>query len=140
MEFKIHKIMCTQGCRKGLTSTNQNCTHLSDVEKLAQELSNFEFNQKAQSDLFVQVELYVDDPQFWAACLNFTEKLQRHKPVWIQKAFVATTRKQLTHLSHRPLKKRALKLFQLRSKQLLLIDENANDFVQYLLEKQTQFF
>ena len=140
MNFNIQKIMCSEGCRNGLTVRNENCSHLKDLEKLAAELVDFECNQKVQSDLFIQLELYVDDPQFWAACLNFNEKLQRHKPVWIQKAFLATARKQLTHLSYRPLKKTTQKLFQLRSKQLLMIDENAHDFIRYLLQKQTQFF
>ena len=76
--FEIYKIICSEGCRKGLTTKNELCSHLSDIRKLAMELEAYESTQKVPSELFRQVELYVDDPQFWSACLEFDQKLQRH--------------------------------------------------------------
>ena len=138
--FEIYKIICSEGCRNGLTVKNDICSHLSDVKTLAEELVSFESTQKVPSELFTQIELYVDDPQFWSACLEFDQKLQRHKPIWIQKAFRDTAKKQLTHLSYRPLKKKSQQiLFKTRSEELLLVDESSHDEIRYLIEKQLQF-
>ena len=101
---------------------------------------NFESTQKVPSELFTQIELYVDDPQFWSACLELDQKLQRHKPTWIQKTFRDTAKKQLMHLSYRPLKKKSQQiLFKTRSEELLLVDESSHDEIRYLIEKQLQF-
>ena len=138
--FEVYKIVCSEGCRNGLTARNEICSHLTDVEKLAGELMNYESNQKVPSELFRQIELYVDDPQFWSACLEFDQKLQRHKPAWVQQTFKLTAKKQLTQLSYRPMKKKSQQvLFKTRSEELLQLDANSHDEIRYLLEKQLQF-
>ena len=125
-EFRIGDILCKLDCRFGLTDRDYEiCDHVCDVrmKELAAELLAFEQSQKTPSELFEMVQIYVDDPKFWSFCLNFSSKLQRHSPVWVQNAFVNATKHQLLRLSGKELTKCDQQLFLQRIGQLLEITQ-----------------
>ena len=123
-EFQIRNIMCPFDCRYGLGSKNDSlCRHLKTVhlENLAAELLEFEILQDKPSELFKSVQLYVDDPEFWSNCLGISEKLHLHAPVWIQEAFIESTRHQLLRLSGAKMDNNNYRLFIKRIEQLMML-------------------
>lgn len=126
-EFRLCDIMCKFDCRYGLGHSDYKiCRHVShrQMQQLANDLAAVEHGMERESDLFRTVLLYVDDPMFWAMCLNFRGKLQRHSPLWLQNAFVTTTKHQLLRLSGKQLTKCDQDLFLERIEQLLAITQH----------------
>ncbi|CAG5111767.1 Oidioi.mRNA.OKI2018_I69.chr2.g6041.t1.cds [Oikopleura dioica] len=133
-EFQIRNIMCPFDCRYGLGNKNDSlCRHLKPVhlENLAAELLEFELSQVEPSELFKSVQLYVDDPEFWSNCLGLGEKLHRHAPVWIQEAFIESTRHQLLRLSGAKMDNNNYRLFIKRIEQLMMLTSQCD--MQFLL-------
>ena len=104
----------------------------------------FELKQKEKSELCKNLDIWVDDPEFWAQCCLFEEKLQRHCPKWVRNIFMEKAKSQMTRLASRKMKKSVLrKLFKARSEQLELIaidQELVKEEIQFLVEKQLQFY
>ena len=141
-EFQIGDIYCKFDCRFGLTNRSfEICDHVCQtrMKELATELAEFEIDQKNPSELFKAVEIYVDDPKFWAFCLNFSSKLQRHSPVWVRNAFITSTKHQLLRLSGKYLTNSDQDLFLERIQQLLQITqynkiENLDKDIEYWIK------
>ena len=125
-EFCLGDLFCKFDCRYGLGENDfELCSHVKPVrmKELADQLLAAEQSRERESDLFSTVQLYVDDPAFWAMCLDFKGNLQRHLPIWIRDEFVRTTKHQLLRLSGKRLKKCDQELFLERIEQLLAITE-----------------
>ena len=146
MQFQINKIMCHNDCRNGLTQAKQECTHINNADRsnLAIEFVTHERSRKIPSELFTTLSNYVEDVDFWSACLCFDQKLHRHQPKWVRRHFVELTMKQLRHLVHVKMNTKSIKLFKKRASQLLTLCENQSEEeslmneLEYLFGKQFQ--
>ena len=99
MSFPIKDIIC-DFCRSGLDSTFLECPHLeiTRINELADDFMNFEKGENTESVLCSNLDIYVDDPRFWEACINFNQKLQRHSPIWIRKIYQKKTKTQIAKI------------------------------------------
>ena len=148
MSFPVGEIICDNGCRFGLTTGFTGiCGHIDQdrMTELAFDFIKFESHQKEKSELCKNLDIWVDDPEFWAQCCQFDQKLQRHCPKWIRNIFVEKTKSQMTRLVSRKMKKSARALFEKRAEQLeLIVDsrdlENVKEEIRFLVEKQLQFY
>lgn len=147
MQFQIHKIICNDNCRNGITADKkQTCTHVTDNDfaSLAAEFIAFERTQKSPSELFKALELWVDNPEFWAHCLSIEAKLHRHVPQWVRAHFLTLAQTQLRHLSHGKLRRPLADVFKRRARQLLDVCDidgqvEMREEIRYLACKQLQF-
>ena len=148
MSFPVGEIICDNCCRFGLTTGFTGiCGHIDHdrIVELAFDFMKFESRQKEKSELCKNLDIWVDDPEFWAQCCQFDQKLQRHCPKWIRNIFVEKTKSQMTRLVSRKMKKSARALFEKRAEQLeLIVDsrdlENTKEEIRFLVEKQLQFY
>ena len=145
MSFAIQKLLCNENCRNGLTSNNDVCPHLltHNIDELAAEFMAYECAQTRPSELFTHIVTWVDDPRFWAACLNFPSRLQRHAPRHIRDTFEEIAWRQLALLSYKPIKRAQKDLFMQRVGQLRAITMapgETEERIKYYSEKQLQFF
>ena len=148
-DFEIGEIIC-DSCRVGLDSNLRVCNHLKQekIKKLAFQLADFENsreNQNKPSELFNQVEAYVQDPEFWYHTVNLDEKLHLHARPWLRRAFLDTSRRQLLRLSGRVIKTSKMKKFFVkRSRQVSQIAGKSDkfqveqDFEYYLFNQKRQ--
>ena len=148
MSFPVGEIICDYGCRSGLTiDFSSVCGHINQkrLSELAFDFIKFESAQKEKSELCTNLDIWVDDPEFWAQCCQFDQKLQRHCPKWIRNIFVEKAKSQMTRLVSRKMKKTARALFEKRAEQLELIADSIDlevvkEEIRFLIEKQLQFY
>ena len=148
MSFPVDEIICDYGCRSGLTpSFSLTCDHIDQnrMTDLAFDFIKFESAQKEKSELCKNLDVWVDDPEFWAQCCQFDQKLQRHCPKWIRSIFIEKAKSQMIRLASRKMKKSARALFEKRAEQLTLIADTidlevAKEEIRFLIEKQLQFY
>ena len=142
MSFPVKDLICDL-CRVGLDQDFNQCSHLKNnrIKELATDFMNFEKNQKQESELCSNLDIWVDEPRFWEACLYFDQKLQLHQPRWIRKIFQKKIKSQIVKIiskiendisGHKlKLVEKNLKKFQKSGK-----DEYEND----ILEQETQYY
>ena len=148
MSFPVGEIICDNGCRSGLnTDFSSGCGHIDHdrLVELACDFMRFESRQKEKSELCNNLDIWVDDPEFWAQCCQFEQKLQRHCPKWIRTIFVQKSKSQMTRLVSRKMKKSARGLFEKRAEQLEQIMDSRDiemvkEEIRFLVEKQLQFY
>ena len=148
MSFSVGDIICDSGCRAGLTSGfSSGCGHIDQnrMAELAFDFIKFESGQKEKSELCKNLDIWVDDPEFWAQCCQFDQKLQRHCPKWTRNIFIEKAKSQMTRLVSRKMKKSARALFEKRAEQLELIADSLDlevvkEEIRFLVEKQLQFY
>ena len=148
MSFPVGEIICDNACRSGLTADfTSACGHIDQgrMVELACDFMMFESRQKEKSELCKNLDVWVDDPEFWAQCCQFEHKLQRHCPKWIRIIFVEKAKSQMTRLVSRKMKKSARGLFEKRAEQLEQVTdardiEMVKEEVRFLIEKQLQFY
>ena len=148
MSFAVGEIICDFGCRFGLTADFRSiCDHLCHdrLVELALEFMKFESNQKEESELCHNLDLWVDDPEFWAQCCQFESKLQRHCPKWVRNIFLQKTKSQMGRLVSRKMKKSTKVVFETRAKQMEMIadayrQEDIKEEIKFFIDKQLQFY
>ena len=148
MSFPVGEILCDNGCRSGLINGFSSvCGHIdrNRMTELAIDFIKFESGQKEKSELCKNLDIWVDDPEFWAQSCQFDQKLQRHCPKWIRSIFIEKAKSQMTRLVSRKMKKSARALFEKRAEQLELIADSRDlevvkEEIRFLVEKQLQFY
>ena len=148
MSFPVGEIICDNGCRFGLSpGFTSICGHIDHdrIVELAFDFIKFESSQKEKSELCKNLDIWVDDPEFWAQCCQFDQKLQRHCPKWIRNIFIEKSNSQMTRLVSRKMKKSGRALFEKRAEQIELITDSRDlemvkEDIKFLIEKQLQFY
>ena len=143
MSFPVSDLLCDT-CEKGLNKKYRECPHVDKMQivVLAEDFMNFEKNLKEMSELCQTLDIWIEDPRFWAQCLKLDEKLQRHAPKWVTKIFQTKCKSQMSKLaSARKISAKILEIFSKRANELKLTATDhyeSNIFqeeTQYLLQK-----
>jgi len=118
-EFPVGNYLCS--CRFGLNSENELCNHL-ETEHIENDISSFREHETAlekPSRLFQLLDMYIDNPEFWAHILDFQNKMQRNSKKWLRDSFISKSKSQLARLCGQKLDENRLRLFIVRIHQLL---------------------